>query len=272
MRRLSIILAVLVLLWPGHLPAGGIMINSFKYASSGSTGLCSSCTPGDPSDVFCEDFEGATDCGNDSGGASNCRCAWTSTETGTGSLSFASTRGQSTNPCAGKGTYNLDLYCGGTYESWSHEYSVTRSFSSTVTSYTNFYMRIESESLSDGERVFLLSLADPDNLVDIMSVALRQVGGVLYLATYANSEATGPNTGSTVITVGTWYRVSVEYVSNTASGGKVYINGVEDTTCRITTPNYSAQYIHLFAAAGTYRWQVDNIQQDNDTMPEACAQ
>ena len=266
------IIALLIMLLIGLACwADGVMINSFRYVTSG-TGLCSSCTPGDPSDVFCEDLEGSSDCGNDSGAASTCHCSWTSTEDGSGSLSFASTRNQSTNPCENKGTYNIDLNCTGSYDNWDNEYSIAKSFSAKTAIYAQAYIYIESESLNDNERVFLFSLADAGNEHDAMAVALRQVSGALYIATYANDGGTGPGIGSTALSTGTWYRLGIEYTSNTANGGRIYINGVEDTNCRINTPEVSIGYIHVFAAAGTYRWQIDNLQIDDDTMPEACTE
>lgn len=270
MRRSLIILAVLLLI--GSLcRADGTMINSFKYATSG-TGLCSSCTPGDPSDVFCEDFEGSTDCGNDSGNAQNCQCEWAVTADGTGSVSFTSTRNQTSNPCANKGTYNVDLNVSGTYGSWANDYEIHRTFTAKTTVYLQAYIYIESEGIGNNETVPLFALYSSGDSTDAMDIVLRQVSGSLYLATYANNQGTGPGVGGTALSTGTWYRLGIEYVANTVNGGKIYINGVEDTNCRINTPNTSVASLYILAAAGKYRWQLDNFQIDDDTMPEACAQ
>ncbi len=270
MRRYPLIILVLFLLGSGTSWAGGIMINSYRYATP--SGLCSSCTPGDPADVLCEDFEGSSDCGNDSGAKANCQCSWSATEDGTGSLNFASTRNQSTNPCANKGTYNVDLNVSGTYNNWDNDYDISKSFTAKTSLYTQAYIYIESEGLSDNQNAVLFTFTDSGSAHEAFVVVLRQVSGALYLATYANDTGTGPNVGGTAISTGTWYRVGMEYVSNTSNGGKIYIAGVEDVGCRINTPDMAVANIYALAGGGTYRWQFDNIQVDDDTMPEACTE
>jgi len=252
MRRSLIILAVLLLI--GSLcRADGVMINSYQYATSG-TGLCSSCTPGDPSDVFCEDFEGP-------------RCSWTETGKGSGDTNPQSTRNQSTNPCTSKGTYNADFYC----PSASDETYYQRAISDTSTLYVQFYFYLESESV-DNSQGFSIVQIETSGGVNACAVGIIQSGGSLYLFGYANNFANGPGVGSTALSTGTWYRIGVEYTKNTANGCKIYINGVEDTNCRINTPNTSVASLYILAAAGTYRWQLDNFQIDDDTMPKAFAQ
>lgn len=253
MRRVLVtILAVLALCCPAW--ADGVMINSFKYATSG-TSLCSSCTPGDPSDVFCEDFEGP-------------RCSWTETGEGNGDVNPQSTRNQSTMPCTNKGTYNADFYC----PSASDKTYYQRAISDTSTLYAQFYFYLESESIDNMQR-FLVFQVKTSGGTNAGAVGVIQYDGSLYLFTYANNWTVGPNIGvGGTLSTGTWYRIGVEYTKNTSNGLRVYLNGTELPGCRINTSTQALENAVFGGGEKAFRYQIDNIQVDDDTMPEACAQ
>ena len=251
MRRvLTTILAVLALCCPAW--AGGIMINSYRYATP--SGLCSSCTPGDPSDVFCEDFEGP-------------RCSWTESNTGDGDVNPQSTRNQSKMPCTSKGTYNADFYC----PSASDETYYMRTISDTSTLYVQFYFYLESESVGDGQGFSIFQVEDSDGS-NAGLVGIIQRDGSLYLFDYANNWANGPGVGTTALSTGTWYRIGVEYTKNTTNGLRVYVNGTEQIGCRATTGTQALENIAFGDGEKAFRYQIDNIQVDDDTMPEACTE
>lgn len=253
MKRFSIILLMSILLFgSGTSWADGIMINSYKYAS-GSSALCSSCTPGDPSDIFCEDFEGP-------------RCSWTESNTGDGDTNPQSTRNQSTMPCTSKGTYNADFYC----PSASDKTYYQRAISDTSTLYVQFYFYLESEGLNDSQGFTVYQVESSDE-VNAGAVGIAQSGGSLYLFAYANNWSTGPNVGSTALSTGTWYRIGVEYTKNTSNGLRVYLNGTEQTGCRVNTSTQALDKVTFGGGEKAFRYQIDNIQVDDDTMPEACS-
>ncbi len=251
-HTLATILAVLVLCCPTW--ADGPMINSYRYVTSGGggTSLCSSCTPGDPSDVFCEDFEGP-------------RCSWTESNTGDGDTNPQSTRNQSTNPCTSKGTYNADFYC----PSASDETYYMRAISDTSTLYVQFYFYLESEGL-ENDQGFSVYQVESSGGVNAGAVGITQRDGSLYLFTYANNWSTGPGVSSTALSTGTWYRIGVEYTKNTTNGLRVYLNGTEQTGCRTNTSTQALENIAFGGQDKAFRYQIDNIQVDDDTMPEAC--
>ncbi len=252
MRRYPLIILVLFLLGSGTSWAGGIMINSYRYATP--SGLCSSCTPGDPSDVFCEDFEGP-------------RCSWTESNTGDGDTNPQSTRNQSTMPCANKGTYNADFYC----PSASDETYYERAISDTSTLYVQFYFYLESESVNDNQGFSIFQVEDSDGS-NAGAVGITQSGGSLYLFTYANNWANGPGVGTTALSTGTWYRINIKYTKNTTNGLRVYINGTEQVDCRATTGTQALEKAAFGGGEKAFRYQIDNIQVDDDTMPEACTE
>jgi hypothetical protein len=227
--------------------------------SGGGTALCSSCTPGDPSDVLCDDFENA-----------DTLCSWSISQDGTGAVSLTSTRNQSSLACTNKGTYNADFSVSGTYQDWSNGAGIGKTFAAKTTLYVQFYLYIESEGIEDGQVFDLINLSDAEDTHNRMWVGFRQNSGVLQLSTFANDFTTGPTIGITDLSTGIWYRIGVEYTANTAGGGKVYINGIEETSCAIDTPNNSVERAAFGIFGSTARYQIDNLQIDDDTMPEAC--
>jgi hypothetical protein len=227
--------------------------------SYGGTALCSSCTPGDPSDVLCDDFESA-----------NTLCSWSTSQDGTGAVSLTSTRNQSSLDCTNKGTYNADFSVSGTYQDWSNGAGISKTFSAKTTLYAQFYLYIESEGIENGQVFDIINLSDAGDTHSRMWVGVIQNSGVLLLSTAANDFARGPTTGNTNLSTETWYRIGVEYTANTAGGGKVYINGTEETGCAIDTPNNSVERAGFGIFGSTARYQIDNLQIDDDTMPEAC--
>ena len=246
------IIALLIMLLIGLACwADGVMINSYRYVTSG---LCSSCTPGDPSDVFCEDFEGP-------------RCSWTESNTGSGDVNPQSTRNQSTMPCTSKGTYNADF----NITSASDEAYYKRAKSDTTSTYVQFYVYIESEGLADYDGITFLQLENSSGEM-AGAVGIRQSGGSVYLATYTNNWNTGPGVGSTALSTGTWYRIGVEYTKNTSKGLRVYLNGTEQAGCRTDTSTQATENVVFGGGYKAARYQIENIQVDDDTMPEACAQ
>jgi len=237
----------------------GVLFNGVSIGSGSGTALCSSCTPGDPSDVLCDDFENA-----------NTLCSWSISQDGTGAVSLTSTRNQSSLDCTNKGTYNADFSVSGTYQDWSNGAGISKTFSAKTTLYAQFYLYIESEGIGDSQAFDHINLSDEGDTNSRMWVGVRQNLGTLRLSTCANDFATGPTTGLTNLSTETWYRIGVEYTANTSGGGKVYINGTEETGCAINTPNNSVERVTLGIFGSTARYQIDNLQIDDDTMPGAC--
>ena len=237
----------------------GVLFNGVSIGSGSGTALCSSCTPGDPSDVLCDDFENA-----------NTLCSWSISQDGTGAVSLTSTRNQSSLDCTNKGTYNADFSVSGTYQDWSNGAGIGKTFSAKTTLYAQFYLYIESEGIGDSQAFDHINLSDEGDTNSRMWVGVRQNLGTLRLSTCANDFATGPTTGLTNLSTETWYRIGVEYTANTSGGGKVYINGTEETGCAINTPNNSVERAGFGIFGSTARYQIDNLQIDDDTMPGEC--
>lgn len=207
---------------------------------SAPSALCSSCTPGDPADVFCEDFAGSTECA--SGEASVCRCAWSAVSQTNGSVVFASNGLTITATTAG------DAIVG-----------TNRSLAGETQVYVKFKLNIVSESLADGNSVKFCAVENASGTNDL---SLRQTSSQYYLDLKFGANTI---TGTTAIT---GVNDTIEmFVNEAGETMQLWVNGTSQGT---TTSNYEALAtlsFDLYNPVAVLSIRVSDIQVDNDTRP-----
>jgi len=259
---LRFLIALLLLTTPAH---AGMVIGS------GAT-FCSSCTPGDPADIMCDNLGGAT-------GAYT--CTWDGeTENANSYLEWAAIDA-GFPACPGIGSYALQMHMDDS-DGISEDAYNTISVTSSSTLYTQVYILVVSEAMDlAGEYIPLLQ--GRNNTTTLWFVRLIDSGAALHLQlVYRDSTDTSIyRTGApTTIVAGTAYRIGVKWVQNTAApdGCQLYIDGNLEVSANTTTDDLPVTTLYLGSPAGQTAIDTNDItiiqfkllEVDNDTMPGAC--
>ena len=209
--------------------------------AGGEGPLCASCTPGDPADIFCEDFGGSNLCA--SGEASVCHCTWT---VNTGArVTFAE----------GKVTIQSD----------AGNSDVTANYDMSDGTIINlkFVINIDSESLADDQKCRILLLRQT---FDNIYFNIAQRSGSLYID--VEGYFTGDIAGTTAID-GVDDVITIFANIGDSQAGVLSVNGSSQGNFWV---DYEGDFIELRFGSGEYdsgnaTVSFSEIQADDDTMP-----
>ena len=225
----------------------------------GTTGLgpesaaCSFSTS--DADILGESFEGANS------GYDN--ASWTETVAGTSSVDPDAAHPGSLS-CADKCSHAVKVISDGSNSAKTN----SPTFTESSTLYTQVYLYVDAEGLSDTDVQSFFSAYTGSTLT--WYLRLYQVsGGINLYLYYWNGSANVAYATTSSISIQTWYRVSIRWVSGGSS--KLYVNGTEVGT-GFTAGSRNIDNVVLGTGAPTKTFTVyyDNLKLDNDTMPGAC--
>lgn len=239
-------------------------------AGGGTT--CSSCTPGDPADVFCEDCENS--------GAF--WCSVTESVDGTNDVSCAAHSGTLT--CTDKGSYAIQVDVDGGQGDMCYIYMTVSEDTIYVRGRFNF---ISWDGEASGDNVTLVTLANGTTILSILRLRWNGSNFVIRFAMYGQ-EAIEYNLGPS-LSLGTWYDFYVSHTRNTTDGATCYVNGSDvsanagytsqDLACTrvyfgsipvgdMTPVNLGTNGIDF--SSDVVQYQFDIIEADDDTLPSTC--
>lgn len=221
-----------------------------------------SCDVATDSDVQCEDFEGSSLCF--AAYTSNCRSTFDGLVVSTGEIVDFDAAIGGTYPCTDGDTYAMTISSDGGASQDAYVYIDTASAIGAMYSTTMF--RVVSEGLADGESMPIMSFFTT-SFAFAGQVLLYQNSGALYLAAFGTTGAIG----TTAITVGTWYEVSLTLAASTV---RAYLNGVEEASD--TAAAATSRYLEIGKDTGVgadkaFNFQYKNVKIDDDTRPDSCA-
>jgi len=248
--------ALLAVLRP---PVSGEVIAIIRAPSAGGGGdYCDSCTPGDPTDIFCEDFEGT-----------GYNCSWSET-IGTGGSIDEDATIDSNFTCSDLGSEALEVSVGAdanttyTVHDTGSAYSVFKIKMYLVVTAANFGGTSQNEIVAS-----LTSAAGTgDRMVDIYLNTDASSNLRFRFSYYYGSETAYSSTIST----GTQYEIYISWDSG--NNLTIDLNGtsvVNDNTPGSGTIRY-VQIGRLFGASErswTIQWAA--MGADDDTEPSDCS-
>jgi hypothetical protein len=244
-----------------------------------STEYCEDAGGTDPTDEICEDAAGTNVIETGTDDFDTARHAWDSaTMDGNNTLYEAAHSG--TLSCKGKGDYAIQVFVDNDTGS-DYTAAIKESITATSSLYANFYINIISADWEHSEDLALFSFVNAAGGAWHTVLYLKRSGSNLYfLLGYTDDGWTHQQEiGTTVISMGTWYRIGLEWNQNTANGAKLYLNGSIEVTGSGTTVDQAVGQVWPGAVDGVssmeqdadaVTYQLSNIGIDNDTMPGAC--
>ena len=207
--------------------------NPFVVVSGGGiSDYCSSCTPGDPTDEFCEDAEGSNTIETGATDFTTAQCSgWTPT-IDTGAYLYEQGHSGSLS-CSNKGSYAIQYQVIDVDNNDSEDASLSIDTTDSDLLYVNFYFNVISSAMSDdSERVGLATIAAYDaGNEKLVSVAIDyQTDPLLRIAMSNRNGAAGSTDtyGTTTIVPGTWYRGTL--IWNRGTAASFLLNGSVETT------------------------------------------
>jgi hypothetical protein len=248
-----------------------------------STYCSSGCNPGDPTDQFCEDFEGANTITND-GSIAVCT-GWTATEDAAVTIDGAAHSGSLA--CTKKGSVALNI--DGLTVGNENGFIEKELASSQGTVYVHFYFNLVTSTMdsNNSDQVGVLRLEDAADEDPLSLRAEKDAAGSdkYHLEMQYDESDVQSRTydGSEVLTMGTWYRMACLYIGNSTAECSVDTDNdgswdetisntgaVEDRTVDdiLIGPHISETNL---TDAGDTDLQYDLIGVDNDAMLSECA-
>ena len=225
---------------------------------------CSSCTPGDPSDIFCEDGENSGDHW----------CSWADQVSSGNSVTFA---GHSdTLSCTDKGDYAIVFDVDGSNGELA---ALGMSISATGVFYAKFYVNITAMSYDSGTQFEIMTLEG--STAWLVGLYFGHEDGNEKFRMYVNGqggnlEVDGPN-----ISTGTWYKVELFFTKNSADAAGAYfkVDGTQYSLSGDSTENINVDHVDLGSddrsyavdATDTITFEMDIIKTDEDATPGDCA-
>jgi hypothetical protein len=220
-------------------------------------------------DILCEDMQGSYDI---SSGPQNEACwgpdnAWGAVEFDTGTVTSAAISG--TLSCTDKGTNAIQFYQTGD----DYAYIVETGFSLTEVN-TTFYFNMVSESMGDGNSQEFFHLRDDGSAAELQLWFIEESGpgtDITIRTRYQNSGTNNDN-DTTAISTGTWYEITVEWVSGSLL--EVKLNGNQIAYQTTIDSDIVTQLRYGFGSGssnfGAMTLQMINIAADDDTVPGSC--
>lgn len=276
MRKLLIILFLLIFLLIPAIPVHSATTVSGRPCpgGAGSATYCTgaaTCTATNPGecDLLCEDFEGASDCGDDAANDQNCRNTGFVVTLGTDDTIDFTTAHSGTLGCTDKGSNAVQV----AITAGSHATYAYKDLGATkAVTYTQFYVNVVSEGIGDSMVTALVKGDQATNGgTSLWYLNLYQTGGSLYLRlTYYNAAPFATITSSSPISAGTWYRINI-YTNTTTGDVSFSIDGSSQGTAT-DLGNRPWRYLHIgdVASDAATTFQVDNIAVDDDTIQGDC--
>ena len=273
-KLILLILLILCLSFRASALEPMMLLSGGGVGEEAGSSICSACTPGDPTDIFCEDFEGSVDPPD-----SSAWCTWVESVDGTNTVTVVSHSGTwSSCTSAEKGSDAVKMTVVGA----QGETASIRTSRSQDLLYQSFYWTWDEDAtniLDDGDwvSIYTVERAGPGLLY---KVSVLNSGGVNYIyCNYTHSGGTkGFSTGITPVD-NQIYHIQVEWHRNTEDGFQIWIDSVnKGDTSGLTTLDYETAYIHLgsttsHSSIGTgddFTMTFDMLEVDNDTMPTGC--
>lgn len=247
---------------------------------------CSSCTPGDPTDIRCEDFDGSYTEETGADDIDTLRCDdWTPLVDGENTL-FEVTHAPG-NTCTDKGTYAAKFHVEDTAGGGEEDCHLEKSITEEATLFYNLYFVItDSSGVDDNDTVGLIRYSYGATFLLYVAIWQSDVDSKWYLRMrYRNADNNNYNVdGTTEIVEDTWYRLGVEW-DQTNGHAHVYLtdnlhaSGSLECTSESADQDNGVTLIQLGSSEGStqlgdndsFDYQLDNVGTDDDTMPGACA-
>lgn len=240
---------------------------------------CSSCSPGDPTDLMCEDAEGSNTIETGATDFTTAQCSDYTASIDTGATLFEASH-SGTLSCSNKGDNAIQIYCvnsaGG-----ADGVTLIKDVTDSNNSYASFYFNIVSEELDNGDVFGLMYYCNTDacdtNFNAGVSVKQNASGNlILNMKHRLADNSTEENEGSTTLSTGTWYRVELAWLSGTSA--TVYLNGsseISDLDCRTDQTKaigIGSDPVSWLSAISNdpITVQMDIIGADDDTRVGAC--
>uniref|UniRef100_A0A6H1ZA02 Putative lectin/glucanase superfamily protein n=2 Tax=viral metagenome TaxID=1070528 RepID=A0A6H1ZA02_9ZZZZ len=229
--------------------------------SGGSS--CSSCTPGDPTDVLCEDFD-----------LSEYICSWTETTTDCASgYPNGDATHSGTLSCTDKGAYALEIKYAAS--PLTEVCSSRIDAGSAITAgHIQFYLNVIDAAIGSGSVALAQATASVDGTNDIFAWKIIYRSSTQYdLYCYCyNTSATYSSIVSISMNEGTWYGVGLTYDTN-AGTAEMFIGGISKGTVSNLNNTRDPRYFFVGSVIDVEPdtdFQVDLLKWDDDTMPGAC--
>lgn len=210
-------------------------------------------------DIMCEDFDGASVCGDDAAGATNCQETWDVTETASATVVFA-TAGTA---CTGKGTYvalldDADAAAFGAYMVYDAGASKTETW-------TQLYFKATEDLAANARTMKLVSICSNATCSsEAVSVKWYRVGAGAYRLDVVFNAKTYSST-ATNLALNKWYGLRLYYKVNDAAGIAAYYQDdvttdswTQITIADATTTTTAAQYWY-HSGAGSATADVANL-------------
>lgn len=264
MRKLLILFCFLVFLFPMR-GDSGIVIGDYYDDTVPTT--CSSCTPGDPADIFCEDCENS----------GNFWCTWTADTIDSGNS--VDCQNVSANiACLDKGAKAIQVFVDGDNGEEAARY---KTIASATELYIHFYLDIVSHNgLDNLDSVSILWIEDTGTGRAGHFYLIRDGSGNYDLKYFLDGQG-GDEVESTIngFTTGTQYECELWWKADTVNGMTMSINDTlyapddGETTKDVTIERIYVGSIGTITALGAdedVTFQVDVIEADDDTMSDDC--
>jgi hypothetical protein len=246
-------------------------MNAYIAGSVASTATANHCDSTSDSDVLCEDSESTTNCGNEAADDSVCRNTWTVLEASGSSVVFDASH-SGTLSCTDKGSRAIQI----TKTETNAKNGIIIAKTAVDTTFVQFYLNVVAENANAGE-VYIAGILDGSgNGVMQLRMTGKAANPTLRLL-YWNGTGWGVGAESSALTVGTWYRIRMQYAASTDTNGivKLYVDDAEVTSISNNGSTQQAGKYYWGNYNGgdtdTYTIQIDNIKIDDDTEPGACS-
>jgi hypothetical protein len=222
------------------------------------------CTGEADADIKCEDNEGSETIAND---GSDARCSgWTAVESGGGTVTQAAHSG--TFSCSDKGDKALNT------AGWNENAYISQGFTDVNDFYNIFYINFATDNITTGgsdKTLGFYKALDDGSTEFSLSFLKDDTDQSLGFQLQYEQSGTKWAQNDYGITANTWYQIEISYVATNLT---VLING--NSLFNKTVDNAQVDVVqygmnNLGDAGGNNVIQIDNMKEDDDTLPGACA-
>jgi hypothetical protein len=246
-------------------------MNAYIAGCVASAATANHCDSTSDSDVLCEDSESTTNCGNEAADDSVCRNTWTVREASGSTVVFDAAH-SGTLSCTDKGSRAVQI----TKTDTDATHGIIIAKTAVDATFVQFYLNVVAENANASE-VYIAGIMDGSgNAIMQLRMTGKAANPTLRLL-YYNGTGHAVGSESSALTVGTWYKIKMQYAVSTDTNGivKLYVDAAEVTA--ITNNGSTRQAARYYwgnydgGDADTYTIQIDDIKIDDDTEPGACS-
>jgi hypothetical protein len=218
------------------------------------------CSAASDASLLCEDFEGASDCGNDTLNRTNCRNAYTVTEGGTSVFDAANAHSE-TFHCS---TSTKDLLV----TRGDSNVIAYKTITSSSTLYALFYIKPVAFTTNTNTTGVLFT---NNTTTEAYILVGSSAGGVPYIAGRHRNQSNGIVSDTSVnVSHGTWYKVEMKWIQNQAANGwSITVDGVDKTGADTSTMDVPLTRFYHGSVTNAQSYELDNIKVH--TSAPACA-